>query len=989
MNKTFLLIIFFSSLIFAQTEPELLSSALKLYSEGKYLETAEILGEINPDKFSESEDKAAYYYFAGKSFIELKETNAAIFSLRFLIENLKSSSLREDALYDLGKYFYEIQDFEEALGTFKTLTDDYSYGRFYGSALFWAGQSAAQLDFFEEARDYYLDAISMSATNDFLVESIYSVAKLFEKNKKYEDAISYYDELLSYYSSSKFAPFAQLRIGKCYFNLGDYDNAILELTEPRLKKLPREMRLQARYYVANSYFRMEEYDKALDIYHDLLKKFPGEKESNQIRFNEAWINFQSGMFEESYRIFNLLSKLAQGKIAEESLYWSAEAKRYNGEIDLAELIYKRFLQLYPKSSFANNVKFNLAVIEFERKNIDKAKKYLVEAITGNDKEARAKSHLLLAQIFMEQKNFKLAQEHFRKAAEAIDVSKKTHFAGMLGLGVADFYLNDLSGARKLLTDLFTVDKNFEKDRVNFYLAETHFALGDFHSALEHYKYVNDKNPELGALNIFGKAYCYFNLKNYSDAAYYFNRFITKFPKSDLKAEAMLRLGDSYYGTKNFSDAVDLYDKVFSSRLKKKAGSFAYYQYGKALLKVKRFSNAVAVLRKLQKKFPASNYADKAQYLIGWTFFKQRAYLQAVKEYKAVLEQYPKSKLRPVIYYSLGDSYYNMRNYSTAVSYYKRLLDNYSDTKFIFDAINGIQYSYTALGAPEKAAKIIDEYILRNPYSKYGDKILIKKGEIFFNANMFTKAKLAFKEFIATYPNSTLVPSAYYWIGKSALKLNQFADAEFNLRRVIDDYPNSESGIAAAADLAKLYLDKKEDNKAIEILDAVLNKADKSDKFAELIYYKGLAEIDLGRIKEVYTTYNSLISNYPETIFADKAKIELGILELSRNSFLTAEQVFSEIGKRRKDDVGAKAQYLYGETLFTEGKFNQAISAFVRVKTVFGSFKDWVVKSELRIADAYVKMHNKRKAKKLYRKIYLRHKYDEYGREAKAKLRRLR
>ncbi len=989
MKKLILSIFIFSSILSAQQSVNLLSSALKLFNEGKFLETVQTLGEINPKDISDVDTRAAYYYYGGKSYIELKEYNAAVFSLNYLVNHFKTSSLREDALYSLGKLYYEIQDYEKALNTFKTLGEDYAYGRYYGSALFWAGESASQLDFFEEAKSDYLDAISMSATNNYLVESIYSVAKLFEKNKKYDEAISYYDELLSYYSDSKFAPFAQLRIGKCYFNLPDYDNAILELTDPRIKKLPRQMQLQAQYYIANSYFRMEEYDKALDIYRDLLKNFPGEKESNQIRFNQAWINFQSGMFEDSYRIFNLLSKLANGKIAEESLYWSAEAKRYNGELELAELIYKRFIKLYPKSKYIGNIKFNLAVIEFERNNIEKAKKYLIEAITGDDVESAAKSHLLLGQIFIKKKQFKLAREHFEKAADAIGVSKKTHYGGMLGLGVTDFYLNKLSSARKFLTDLFLVDKSFEKDKVNFYLAETHFALGDYQSALEHYKRVSDKNPTLGVLNILGKAYCFFNMKNYSDAAFYFNELVNKFPHSPYVTEATLRLADSYYGTKNFSDAIDLYDKVFSSSMKENANSFAYYQYGKTLLKVKRYNNAISILRLLQKKFPFSEYADNAQYLIGWTFFQKRAYSQAVREYQTILNKYPKSNLRPVVYYSIGDAYYNMRNYTAAVTFYKRLLDNYSETKYIFDAINGIEYCYTALGAPEKATKIIDDYILRNPSSKFGDKILIKKGEIYFNANMYSKAKLAFKEFIATYPNSSLVPSAYYRIGKSALKLGQFADAVFNLNRVVTDYPNSESGIAAAADLAKIYLDKKEDEKALEVVNSIINKTDKTEKNAELIYYKGLALIDLGRIKEVYEAYNSLISNYPKTIFADKAKLELGILELSRNSFSSAESVFAEIGKRRTDDVGAKAQYLYGETLFTEGKFNDAVSAYVRVKTVFGSYKDWVAKSELRIADAYVKMHNKRKAKQLYKNIYRKHRYDSYGREAKAKLRRLR
>ncbi len=989
VKKLIILILLTVSLGFGKQNSKQISAALALFSEGKYLECAQFLSAINPDELKTNEDKAAYYYYAGKSFIQINKVNAAIFSLEYLINNFKNSSLREYAIYDLGKFYFELKDFEDALITFEILINEYSYGKFYGSSLFWAGQSAAKLDYFEDAKDYYQDAISMSATNDYLIESIYSLAKLYEKNKNYDDAISYYDELLSYYSSSKFAPYAQLRIGKSYFHLGEYDNAILELKEPSIKKLPQKMQLEARYYIANSYFRMKEYDKALDIYHDLLKTFPGEEESNQIRFNEAWINFQSGMYEEAYRIFNLLSKLADGKIAEESLFWAAESKRYNGEDELAELIYKHFIKLYPQSNFVANVKFNLAVIEFERGNIKKAKSYLLAAITGDDKEAKAKSYLLLAQIFMTEKNYQLARDNYEKASEELDVSKKTHFGGMLGLGVADFYLNDLSSARKQLTDLFTVDKNFEKDRVNFYLAETHFAIGDYHSALEHYKYVDEKNPDVGAQTVFGKAYCYFNLKNYSDAAFYFNEFVNRYPNSELKVEALLRLGDCYYGTKNFVNALDIYDKVFNSSMSKKADGFSYYQYGKTLLKVKQFNKGITILKQLQKKFPSSKYADDGQYLIGWSYFKKRFYNKAITEYKRALKIYPKTNLRPVIYYSIGDAYYNQRNYNMAVKFYKRLLDNYSNTDFIFDAINGIQFSYVALGHPENASKIIDEYIVRNPYSKYGDKILIKKGEIFYNAYMYQKAKIAFKEFIATYPNSTLVPSAYYWIGKSALKLDQTADAEFNLQRVVTDYPNSESGIAAAVDLAKMYIEKKQYVKAVEMLNAVLSKAEKTDKLAELLYYKGLALIEQNKIKDVYDNYNKLIAEYPETIFADKAKIELGVLELARNSYKTAEDVFSDIGKRRKDDVGAKAQYLYGETLLAEGKYYQAISAFVRVKTVFGSFYDWATKAELKIGDVYVKMNNKKKAKKIYSEIYRKHRRDIYGKEAKTKLRRLR
>ena len=973
---------------FSQEKKEPFAQALEFYNQHYYAEAIALFDKIEENEFENDETYAKVLYYKGESYLKLNDYEQAVFYLEKFLDKAKFSSFRQSAYYDLGKLYFERKEYDLALHNFRRIIKEYPYDKLYGSALFWAGQSAAKLHMFEDAEEYYGEAISMSFTNKYYVESIFSLAELYEEHKDYDDAISYYDELLSFHSDSKLAPYAQLRIGKCYFKLGEYDNAVLELTEPSIKKLPPKLQLEAQYYIANSYFRMKEYDKALKIYDNLLKTFPDEKEANEIRFNKAWINFQSGMYEESYRIFNFLSKLASGEIAEQSLYWAGESKRYNGETELAKLIFKRFMKLYPNSDLYGMANFNLGLLIYENGNKKEAENFLLEAINKINGKPLAHAYVLLGEIYLEQKKYDKAKYMFKSAYLTDGADDKTKKGALLGLGTTEYYVANYSSARKILSDLYLSDKSFEPQKTHFFLAETHFELGDYYSALEHYKMVKNDGGQIAELSLFGEAYSYFNLRNYPDAAYYFEEFLKEFPNSNYALEAKLRLADSFYGTKNFKRANDLYEYAYL-KYGRKINDFAYYQYGKTLENLRKHASAIRIFSELQRRFPKSKYADDSQYLIGWIYFKTGRYTRAISEYERLIKKYPKSELRPLVYTSLGDAYYNLRNYPKAVFYYKRLLDNYPKTEYALDAINGIQYAYMAAGNPDKAAKIIDEYVIRNPYSQYGEKILFKKGEIYYGSRNYNKAILAYKEFIATYPNSLLIPDAYYWMGKAAINLNRSEEARYYFEYVIDEYTNSAAAISAALELGKIYSQKGEYEKAIEVYDKVNDLSEETDKKAELLYNKGLALIELGEIEKVYETFNKLSSEYPQTIFAVKGRLELATFELARGNYEIAEEVFSKIGKERTDDIGARAQYFYGETLFREGKYSEAISAFVRVVNAFGKYEEWKTKARLRIGDCYAKLKNYRKAKTFYKKVYNSHRRDVFGREAKKKLRGLR
>lgn len=109
----------------------------------------------------------------------------------------------------------------------------------------------------------------------------------------------------------------------------------------------------------------------------------------------------------------------------------------------------------------------------------------------------------------------------------------------------------------------------------------------------------------------------------------------------------------------------------------------------------------------------------------------------------------------------------------------------------------------------------------------------------FRANRFADAIAAFQTFNRTYPRSTLVPSAQYWIGNSLYATRDYRGAIAAQRQLITQFPDS----AKASD-------------------ALLNIA--------------TAQSDLGELQAARATLQEVATKYPNSEAGAKAKQRLGI-----------------------------------------------------------------------------------------------------------------
>ncbi len=988
MKKIIFIIILFSVSISAQQASDKLSSAISFYNDHNFGTAFQIFKEIISEN-NLGEQKLTYAkFYSADCLINLNQMDGAASELESFIDQYKFSNYREAALYKLGTVYFAKGEYRKARERLSTLIMEYKNGEYYGSAYYWIGESFFAESNFIDAEENFKEAIAQKLTNRFIVNSYYSLGQVYEKTNDYTKAVASYDELLAYYKDDPLAPKSQMRIGICYFILKDYDNAILELTDPLVNNLQPKELVETKFFLANSYVRLKEYKDAENVYAGLLKNSQDELINHKINFSLAWIYFEQKKYDEAYTIFNQLSEDSTDSLRIPSLYWSAECKRYLGDIKSANDLFKQFIEKYPEDPLASKAQLGIGSLFFNESNTADAEKALLNATISEDKTIRGRAYTLLGEMRLNKKLFDDAKKYFSEAVKLTPNQSELNNRAVFGFAVAEYYLNNYDAAIKNLEDLKLQAKNFENDKVNFYLAESYFSKGQYAASLKNYNSIKSSSDDLIRQTVLGKGYSYFNLKDFPNAIYYFNEFLTKYKSDKSINEVRLRLADSYFGNKNFDKASSIYRDIFSKEKIALDNDLAYYQYGQSLFKAGKSNEAIDAFQNLQEKFPHSKYRDESQYVIGWIYFQQNNYDEAIKNYKKLLETSSRSSLKPVAYYSIGDSYFNLGQYDSSIVFYSKVLTEFPNTQYIFDAVSGIQYAYVAKGKPEEAINFIDQFISSNPASKYSDQLFFKKGDLYYSIEKYGEAIKIYNEFIEKYPNSTLIPNAYYWIGKSAANMKNETEAINNFTVAKARSPKSDIGISSAIELANIYTDKKQFSAAVNVLKESADAVPTSNRVPELLYLQGVNQVKDNKVTEASSTFEQIIGYYEGSIFSAKAKVELGILKLQQNNYQEAQSLLKEVGEKRTDDIGAQAQYYYGVLLFNQNNIEDAISALVRVRSVYGAYDEWYSKSLLKLGDCYVKLKDKKQAREMYRAVLSKHPTGDLATEAKRKMNQL-
>ena len=983
-----LLLFFLSGLVSAQNLAEVYNAGMDAYNKQLYVDAQKTFQKIIDDYGIEDELYASACFYSANSFLKMGKKDEAASGFEFIVNNIIWSKFREESLFTLGLIYFDLNRYALSRKNHMMLIYQYPNSDYTGTAMYWIGESFASEGRLDEAVEFLMQAIEDQSSNKSQDYALYALASIYEKMHDYANAVKYYDQLLTYHPSSPLALQAQIRIGVCFFYLKDYYNSILELSNPSLQQLSKEELAEALYLLANSHYRVEEYADASTTYSEIINRFPNSPYYRNAQYGLAWSFFQQSKYNEAYEVFNTLSE-GQDSIAIKSFVWKGESKRYSGKSKEALNIFENFLKQYPDNSLAPLVESLIGLIYFEQNNLDLSEQYLINATSSDDPVTRAKAFTMIGEIELRKKNYIKARGNFDPAIRITEAEADVHLRAMLGMGVSLFHLGEYDNAIEFFRETENLNPAFESDKINFYMAECYFNLGKFQESLTRYNSIRSNEDEYVSQVMYSKGYCQFNLGSYSNAAYQFSEFIERYPEDTRSTDAKLRLADSYFGSKNFTAASRIFKELFQSGKYSSEDPYTYYQYAQALYKSGETNTAIEEFRNLQQKFPESKYAESSLFTIGFIRFQDGEFKDAINDYRYVLQTYKKSNLAPVIYYSIGDAYFNLGMYDSAIVNYRNVITKYPSSDYVYDAINGMQYSYVAMGKSTEAIFLIDRFIDQNPNLKFSDQVFFKKGEIYYSQRDYQNAKISYQEFLVKYPKSTFVPEAYYWLGKSSQNLKEDDEAIFYFNKIFEEYPESEQAAVSVIELGKMYELNGNYQASIKVLEQASIKLKDSPRLPEVLYLKAMAYIKADDVQKAYGTFEELALYHRENVFADRAKFEMGIIDMAAGRYPEADRNFLDVAEKRTDDIGARSQFYYGLSLFEQTRYSESISALVRVRTVYSQYEPWLSRSYLLLGDCYVKLNDKRQAEEMYRVVVTKHKGNELGEEARQKINKLK
>jgi len=151
------------------------------------------------------------------------------------------------------------------------------------------------------------------------------------------------------------------------------------------------------------------------------------------------------------------------------------------------------------------------------------------------------------------------------------------------------------------------------------------------------------------------------------------------------------------------------------------------------------------------------------------------------------------------------------------SAHKRQQDFYVDLDNRLRKLESAAVAVSEAGTPATAAPVAPKV---DPQAEMRD---YEAALGLFRETHYKEAQTAFEAFITKYPESSLQPSAYYWLGSSLYQQKGFLGAAANFGKVAANWPNDSKAADALLQQANALVAAKDVNGAIKVLETLVEK----------------------------------------------------------------------------------------------------------------------------------------------------------------------
>lgn len=524
------------------------------FEQGDYTKSLEWLDKADHGHLS-GEEKEKYNFQRGYVAFVNKDKKQAE---KYFNSVVKSEKYGAQAKYYLGYLAYEGDDYTKAAKLFDEVSEQDQYK---GKLSYYQADMSFKTGDFQKAIEQgkaqltKSNAQEKSEINKIIGESYFNL-------EQYAEAIPYLTEYKGKQGKWSNTDFYQL--GYAYYKQNDYENAIAQFN--KIISGNDAVAQNAYYHLGESYLKTDRKQQALNAFKIASEMNFEPKIQEDAYLNYAKLSYEIGNnyqsipsvlagFIEKYpnnpnkqEIENLLiNSYITSKNYKEALVLLEKNKNFSNRDAYQKVTFYRGWELYADGNYQEALNF------FKKSIAEPADQKFVARATF----WKGETEYVLS-------NFKEALLSFKQFEGSSVATQTPEYKNLnYNLGYAYFKLKEYDKAIEYFQN-YTEKEKTDKVRLNdayLRLGDGNFVTGKYWVAMETYNKAIEMKGADADYASYQKAISYGFVDRNPRKIEDLEAFLTKFPKSQYRDDAMFELGNTYTNTGNSAKAIQTYDKL--------------------------------------------------------------------------------------------------------------------------------------------------------------------------------------------------------------------------------------------------------------------------------------------------------------------------------------------------------------------------------------------------------------------------------------------
>lgn len=918
-----------------------------LYNQQQY-QAAQILFEKAQKESADTEVQADCAYYIANCAIRLNQMNADVLMEDF-VEDYPTSPKQNQAYVEVASYYFGQGQYAQALKWYDRVeestmsnADRERYNFQKGYSYFSAGD--------KKQAEKYLNKVVNS--KEYGSQAKYYLGYIAYEGDNYKQATQYFEQVEDQDRYKEKMSYFQADMN---FKLGNFQKAI-ELGEPQLAKSNAQERSELNKIIGESYFNLKQYDKAIPY----LKEYKGKKGrwNNTDFYQLGYAYYKQGDYENAIAEFNKIVGGNDG-VAQNAYYHLGESYLKTGKKQEALNAFKNASEMDFDAKIQEDAYLNYAKLSYEIGNPYQSVPEVLNAFLTKYPQTPFKQEIqnLLISSYITSKNYTeaLSLLEKNKSPENRLAYQKVAFYRGMELYTDGNYQQALALFRKSIAE--QRDARFTA-RATFWKGETEYVLDQFSEALLSFKqfqqYSEAKTtPEYKNIN-YNIAYTYFKLKEYEQAAQFFQSYIDTAKNDNTRLnDAYLRLGDSHFVSAKYWPAMEAYNKAIE--MKGIDADYALYQKAISYGFVDRNEKKIDDLTKFIQSYPKSKFADDALYELGNTYVAENNTAKALQTYDRLIADYKGSSYVSKAIMRQALIYYNAEQDAKALDKFKKVVAEFPNTSEAMEAVSTARLIYVDSGRTDEYAAWVKTLDFVDVSDSDLDNTAFEAAEKQYLQNNLKQAISSLNSYLAKFPNGISALKAHFYLAQAyfadGLEKNAVEHYEYVISKSRSEYTEQ-----ALARLSQIHLKANDYAKAIPVLKRLETEAEfpQNVTFAQSNLMKSYYE-QKDYSNAVAYADKVMANNKIEDRIKSDAQIIIARSAIKTNNEEKAKVAYAKLLTIAKGELAAEALYYDAYFKNKEGKYEASNASVQKLSKDYSGYKYFGAKSLIVMAKNFYSM----------------------------------